>query len=308
MVERVSAIVLNWNGKSDTLACLKSLQMQTMPVDIVVVDNGSIDDSVAAIRQNYPEVTILETGCNLGYSGGNNVGIRHALATGATYIFVLNNDTRLDPECTVRLLEDCKVNPGSVAVAPKSLYMDRPETICFAGGRITASGDTQHIGMGQPDGPAYTVTQATEWITGCALFVSRAGFEQVGLFDERFFLLFEDSDWSLRARRLGYGLRYVGTACVWHQGSASFGGKRSPIYQYYHTRNQLLWLERNYPFHRFVRLAGHLLRRAWSRTNRLAHTAQSQRILRRAILLGASDYLWRRFGQGNLSSLGGTDG
>ena len=111
------------------------------------------------------------------------------------------------------------------------------------------------MGMSQPDGPTYTTVNDTEWITGYALFVTRAGFEQVGLFDERFFLLFEDSDWSLRARRLGYRLRYVGTAQLWHRASVSFGGNHSPLYHYYFTRNKLLWLERHYPLHQFLWLA-----------------------------------------------------
>ena len=308
MVEQITAIVLNWNDKADTLACLASLQKQTVPVEIVVVDNGSVDDSVAVIRQHYPQVTMLETGRNLGYSGGNNVGIRHALATGATYLFVLNNDTVLAPACTALLLADCQANPDVVATAPKSLYLDRPDLIYFAGGQITAWGSTRHMGMSQPDGPTYTTVNDTEWITGCALFVTRAGFEQVGLFDERFFLLFEDSDWSLRARRLGYRLRYVGTAQLWHRASVSFGGNHSPLYHYYFTRNKLLWLERHYPLHQFLWLAARFLRHTWSSSDRTAYTTQSGRTCRRAILWGVRDYLGRRFGQGQLATLGGNVG
>ena len=303
MRERVTVIVLNWNGKANTLACLESLHTQTVPVDVVVVDNGSQDDSVAAIAQRWPDATLLATGRNLGYTGGNNVGIRHGLANGAPYLFVLNNDTRLAPDCVAALLEACATTPGAVAAAPKSLSTARPETIHFAGGRITNSGSAHHIGLDQPDGPAYGVAGDTDWITGCALFVSREGFEKVGLFDERYFLLFEDLDWSLRARRLGCRLRYAPAARLWHRGSESFGGKRGPNYHYYFTRNGLLWLECHYRAAKRASLGMRFLHRAWQRAQRLGETALERRTLQKATLLGVQDYLGRRFGQGNLSAV-----
>lgn len=294
----VTAIVLNWNGREDTLVCLRSLAAQVEPVAVVLVDNGSTDGSVEAVRREFREVTVLETGRNLGYAGGNNVGLRHALAGGSNYLFVLNNDTWLAPDCVLRLRSELAAFPDFVAAAPKSLQGASPDRIHFAGGRIARSGISYHVGLGEPDGPAHDVAGETEWITGCALFASREGFERVGLFDERYFLLFEDLDWCMRARRLGWRLRYVPGARLWHAGSQSFGGKRAATYQYYSTRNGLLWIERSFPPWRRPLLSAGWLREAWSRAGRLGATPETLRSLRSATRRGVRDYLARRFGPG----------
>ena len=298
MNPRVAVIVLNWNGREDTLTCLASLQEQTIPLEIVAVDNGSEDGSEAAIRQAYPAIMVVQTGRNLGYSGGNNVGIRHALACGATHIFIVNNDITLAPNCVAELLADCLAHPEAAAAAPKTCYLSEPTTVSFAGGRMNRKGDAVHVGLGQPDGPEYARAEEIDWITGCALFATRQAFERVGLLDERFFLLFEDAEWSLRARKAGMKLRYVPTAQLWHGGSKTFGSKRTTTYQYYFTRNGLLWLERYASLPLRLPLAMRFLSEARGRVKRLGRTPGERAALARATRIGIRDYVCRRFGQG----------
>ena len=301
MNARVTVIILHWNGKEDTLSCLSSLKEQTVPLDLVVVDNGSEDGSEAAIHQAYPEITVLQTGLNLGYTGGNNAGIRHALATGATHLFVINNDIMLAPDCVAALVADSVAHPNAAAIAPKSLYQSQPDTIYFAGGQLLKTGSAVHVGLGQPDGPDYDRAGCTDWITGCALLVTRQAFERIGLFDNRYFLLFEDVDWSLRAREAGMPLRYVPTARLWHAGSKTFGGKRGKAYQYYFARNGLLLLEQHSSLLLLVPRAILFLWESWARVYRLGRTPQEQTELFRATILGIKDYLRRRFGPGSMT-------
>jgi len=300
MNTHVTVIILNWNGKADTLSCLSSLKEQTVPLDLIVVDNGSADGSEAAIRQAHPDITLLQTGRNLGYTGGNNVGIRHALATGATHIFVVNNDVVFDPRCVAELLADCMAHPNAAAAAPKCLYQSEPATVYFAGGQILRRGPAVHVGLGQPDGPEFDQPGTTDWITGCALFATRQAFERIGPFDNRFFLLFEDVDWSLRAREAGMPLRYVPTARLWHGGSKTFGDKRGTVYQYYFTRNGLLSLERHSSLLLLVPRMMLFLWEARARVYRLGRTQEERTSLFRATTLGIKDYLLRRFGQGTM--------
>jgi hypothetical protein len=295
------AIVLNWNGREETLHCLTSLRMQTEPPTIVVVDNGSTDGTPDAVRAAFPETTVIETGANLGYAAGNNVGMRHALASGAEYVFVLNNDVTTEADCVERLVEACAHQADIAAVAPKSLGAAPANRIHFAGGSISGRGETHHIGLGRPDGPAFDAPCDTEWLTGCAVLFPRSALETIGLFDERFFLLFEDADWSLRARRAGLRLRYCPTARVRHIGSVAFGGKASSSYQYYLSRNHLLWLEKHCPAPLRWRLAVHSLANSWRRAARLAESPEDRRRLRYATAIGAGHYFLRRFGAGPFS-------
>jgi GT2 family glycosyltransferase len=290
MSSQVTAVVLNWNGKEDTLECLGSLSSQQgVALSTVVVDNGSTDDSVSAIRERFPELRIIENQRNLGYSEGNNVGIRYALEERAEYILVINNDTVLDKSCLARLVVDLQDHSSAAAAAPKSLLYDRPDCIYFAGGRIDSEGNTDHIGGGQPDGPLYGESLDTQWLTGCAILFRASALESIGLFDPDYYLLCEDVDWSLRARRAGYSLRFVAAARLWHKVSSSFGEAWNPSYLYYYTRNYCLFIERNFENERRVRLCYRAVKRSWKKAGRRS-------ALRRAVALGAIDYLLRRFG------------
>jgi GT2 family glycosyltransferase len=292
----VAVIVLNWNGKDDTLACLKSVRAQeTVAVHIMLVDNASTDLSVSAVRDNFPEAEIIENAANLGYAGGNNVGLKHALKRGFEYIFVLNNDTVLDPYCLEKLVVDLQAHPNAAAAAPKILFLDSPTTICFAGGMLTPEGAPDHVGLHQQDGQQF-LSSDTEWLTGCAILFRSQALEEVGLFESKFFLLFEDLDWSMRAKNLGYTLRFAADARLWHKASASFGKTFSPSYWYYYSRNNLLWIERHFPPRQRPRLYLSALKRTLYAMFRNTNTPRLERKqIRRSVTRGVSDYLFRRF-------------
>lgn len=295
----VGVVVLNWNRPDDTLACLRSVRDQRIAkTEVVLVDNGSNDNSVLLARQEFPEITIIETGSNLGYAAGNNVGIKYCLQRGFEFILVLNNDTLLDKNCVFYLLSDLRAHKRAAAVAPKSFYSDRPTIIYYAGGEIDAGGATIQIGLDRLDRSDYDVACETQWLTGCAILIRAETLQKIGLFEEKYFLMFEDSDWSLRARRNGYVLRFVPAAKLWHKVSASFGSTWSPLYMYYYSRNSFLWLERNFSYRSTPRLYYKTFRRLLSIAR--AHNGTSitdKECLKRALLVGVLDYTLRKFGK-----------
>jgi len=244
-VFQVCIIVLNWNGRVDTLACLASLSQLDYPArTIVVVDNGSSDDSVTAIRTAYPQVTLIETGENLGYAGGNNVGLRYAMAQGADYALLLNNDTVVDPTFLRILMDAAEADPTVGIAGPTIYYHERPDVIWSAGGAIDwQRGSTWMVGLDERDeGQFGTEPRTVDFITGCAILVRRTVMEQVGLLDERFFAYYEETEWCVRAARAGYKILHVPLARMWHKISPSARAD-SPLVHYYMTRNRLLFLK-----------------------------------------------------------------
>lgn len=297
---QVATIIVNWNKKDDTLACLRSLREQeAVKVKVILVDNGSVDDSVLNVSDQFPDAAVIENGDNLGYAEGNNVGIRYALDQGFQYIMVLNNDTILAPQCISRLLEDLELHPDAAAAGPKSFYFETPEMIYFAGGQITRDGRTLHIGIGTQDGPKYNFPCDTEWLTGCAILFRSRSLREVGLFEPKYYLLYEDADWSLRARRRGCRLRFVPGATLWHKTSPSFGKTWSPHYLYYYTRNNFLWIERNFSLQQKPWLYYSALKRAFNIAvlQKKEVSPTDKQLIRRSVWKGIIDYVFRCFGQ-----------
>jgi GT2 family glycosyltransferase len=297
---RVAAVVVNWNGKDYTLECLQSLQkQQEVKIQAIVVDNDSTDGSVISVREQFPDTVIIESGDNLGYAGGNNLGLTYALDQRFEYVFVLNNDTVLAADCAYELVSDLEAHPDAAAAAPKSYYLELPDTIYFAGGKVSRDGQVFHIGEGSCDGPQYSSAGEAAWLNGCAILFRNSALREIGLFEPEFFLMFEDADWSLRARRAGYRLRFVPGARLWHKASPSFGTPQSPLALYYFTRNQFLWIERNCALPK--KLAFYCFALARVCVNGIFKAGKlSTEIGRRrrsAICRGIGDYVFRRFGQ-----------
>jgi len=236
-VKRLAVVVLNWNGLEDTRALLKTLERCRVPegwsVSLMVVDNGSSDGSAARIAAEFPLVELVTLPENLRFAGGNNQGVKKALASGAAAVMLLNNDTEADPGLIERLLLALEQHPEAGAVAPLIYFAAPSRRIWYAGGRLSpALGLTAHRGLRTLDRGQYRSAERTGYLTGCCLLARREVWEKVGLLDERYFIYAEDADWSLRARRAGFGLLFVPTARLWHKVSASAGNQSAwKIYQ-----------------------------------------------------------------------------
>lgn len=245
---KIALVILNWNGLNDTLECLESVKkIDYSNFEMIVVDNGSTDGSPAEIRKQFPNVIVLETGKNLGFAEGNNVGIRHAIANGADYLFLLNNDTVVDSQALNAFLKVSHLYPAAGVFGAKIYYYSEPDRIWFAGGQWNRETlEFIHVGEKKIDNAAdYETICESDYACGCAMFVKRAVIEKIGLLEPQFFLTFEETDWSFRAVRAGFQCFFVPKAKVWHKISASFGGETSPLYSYFITRNKLLWARRH---------------------------------------------------------------
>lgn len=244
---KIAVVILNWNGKEDILECLASVKKIDYPnYEIVLVDNGSVDGSADAISKQYPAITLLQTGENLGYAGGNNVGIRWALEQGADYILLLNNDTIVATDLLSAFINATNLLPSGSILGAKIYFYDNPDTLWFAGGRWRSESNSfEHLGYGQPDSIEFNHKTEVDYITGCALFADAATFKEVGLLGEDFFLTYEETDWCYRAGAKDHKCIVIPEAKLWHKVSSSFGGADSPLVNYFMTRNKLLWAKKH---------------------------------------------------------------
>jgi GT2 family glycosyltransferase len=246
MNKKAYIIVLNWNGKEDTLDCLTSLRATNYGnYKIVVVDNGSEDDSVEAVREKFPEVEIVETGKNLGFAGGNNAGIEYAMKQGTDYVYLINNDTTVDPDYLRELVTAAEADEKIGAVGSKIYYYSEPTRIWFAGGKINwLRNKGEHIGLDEVDRGQYDDIKEAGYLTGCSLLVKREVVEKIGVLEEDYFLYYEDVDYSLRIQNAGYKTVYVPKSKIYHKVSRSTK-PGSSSYVYYHVRNGLVNARRN---------------------------------------------------------------
>jgi GT2 family glycosyltransferase len=259
---RVHVVILNWNGWEDTVACVASVKQTEYPdFHIVVVDNASSDGSEERIRAAHPDITVLQSGGNLGYAGGNNVGIRHALDQGADFVWILNNDTSVAPDALAELVRPA-ADPQIGIVGSKIYFMAAPTRLWFAGGRVDwRRGIAYHLGDGEDDTGQYDAMTNSDTAQGASMLVSRATFEQIGLMDERYFLYFEEADFCCRARDAGFRVAFAPASHVWHSISKSTGA-RSSLFLYYFTRNNILFVRRHRKMRGVVRSAPYLLKRS----------------------------------------------
>jgi GT2 family glycosyltransferase len=258
---KVSIIVLNWNGKNDTIECLRSVrQIDYSNYDVIVVDNDSNDDSAEAISKNFPEATLIETTRNLGYAGGNNVGIRFALAKEADFILLLNNDTIVDSQLLNKFLEATIMIPDAGIFGAKIYYYSEPEKIWYAGAKWdNESFKFRHLGKGKvDDGKSFNTITETDYASGCAIFIKADVLNKIGLLDEKYFLNFEEADLCFRARKAGLKSYLVPEAKIWHKISRSFERAGYSRYTYFLTRNKLLWAENNLSFAKRLLLYKHV--------------------------------------------------
>lgn len=247
-MDAVAVVVLSWNRRTDTLACIASLERATYPsLSVVCVDNASSDGSADAVAASFPDVHVLRLDENLGFAGGMNAGIQAALAAGADHVLVLNNDMLVEPEFAEPLVS--ALDPSVGAVCAQILFADPPDRVWYAGARYRPRRGYQgrHVRYGEPPLPGDVPPYETERACAGAMLVPRSVLERVGLFDEALFAYWEDVDWSLRARAAGLRLLVVPASVVRHAVSASSGGEGSPATIYYSVRNGLRVAERRAP-------------------------------------------------------------
>jgi GT2 family glycosyltransferase len=216
----VVVIIVNYNGEAVLRDCLESLTKSDYPrMDILVVDNASQDSSVEMLRRHYPHVQLIVAPSNLGFAGGNNLGIEAAMLWGADYIFVLNNDTIVAPQCVRKLVERAEWNRRIGAVSPLILFADLPDRIWAAGGSFNLwYGSARHYGLRQRASmPRWQRPRPITFATGCAVLYRAEALREVGTFDERLYMYAEDSDLSYRLRAAGWLLYYEPEAVVWHR-------------------------------------------------------------------------------------------
>lgn len=240
----VYTVILNWNGKADTLACLASLEKTTYsPHKVVVADNASSDGSVEAIRKQFPDVHVVETGANLGFSGGNNAGIQWALDHDADYCFVLNNDTLVEPNTIAQLVETAESDPKIGMVGPLILYFEPKDTIAALGGYIRWKWAEAIQGYNlEPKSAAPKEPFDTDFLTAAAVLVSRPAIAKAGLLPEEYFYGMEDAAWCEHIKRAGFKLVAEPRVSIDHKENAATG-KFSPLKMYYTSRNALLFLK-----------------------------------------------------------------
>jgi len=224
MLPKIGIVILNWNGWRDTLDCLALVRQLDYPAsrsEIVLVDNGSHDESVARLRQQSG-VTLLELPSNVGFAAANNVGIRRVLADGCDYVLLLNNDTIVPPDLLTSLLDVFYADRTAGVISPKIRYYDEPDRLWYAGGRLLQPRlILQMRGRGEVDTGQYDQPLVVDYAVGCCMLIRRAVFGQIGHLDECFFFYYEDVDFSCRATKAGFSVWYQPASVILHKVSYS---------------------------------------------------------------------------------------
>src|SRR5579859_3091178 len=293
---RVAIVVLNWRQVDDTLACLESLRGLDYPCyQVIVVDNGSADGSAERIRQSFGNVTLIENPLNLGFAGGNNIGIGHSLRDGAEFVLLLNSDTEVSADLLRELVNAAEADRTIGMLGPKIYYHEQANVIWSAGGTLSRYGEPGHLRVDELDEPSGDRIQDVDYVTGCALLVRREVIEKIGLLDERFFIYFEEAEWCSRARRAGFRVVYVPRATMWHK-IRMHARVHSRRYVYLMARNRLLYLRCRGASPWVILVASlDLLRTAISWRIRPRH--RELRPMSGALVHGVGDFMRRRFGE-----------
>jgi len=258
----VNIIILNWNGWKMTLECLESLKnikTDGMRVEVVVVDNGSTDESVERIEQYAKsnmqhEIIIIKNKVNLGFAEGNNVGISYALKEGADFVCLLNNDTRVSQDFLFNLVKTFE-SDSQIGIAGGKIYFEKGyefhkdsyekkdlgNVLWYAGGKIDWENViASHIGVDEVDNGQFNETKETEYVNGCLMMVNREVFEKIGYFDKKYYLYYEENDFNQRAKEAGYKLIYNPKSFIWHINSGS-SAAGSGLHDYFLTRNRMIF-------------------------------------------------------------------
>ncbi|MGA2968020.1 MAG: glycosyltransferase family 2 protein [Candidatus Levyibacteriota bacterium] len=255
---KVFVTLVNYNNNQNTYSCLQSMEeinTEGFELNVVIVDNASKDKFTEDKKYQKFNLKIIRSEENLGFAGGQNLGIKYALDNSADYVVVLNNDVILDKNLIVELLKTFQTEQNCGIVSPKIYFAkgyefhknrykenDLGKIIWYAGGNIDWENMlASHRGVDEVDKGQYEELEQTSFASGCCEMIKREVFGKVGFFDERYFLYYEDNDLSQRTKKLGFKIFYQPKAILWHFNAGSTGGSGSALHDYYITRNRLLF-------------------------------------------------------------------
>lgn len=253
---KVAVVILHYKGEEDTLKCIDSLFREhpnRKLFKLIVVSNASSEKFCFRLKRNYANIEVIENQENLGFSKGNNIGIKKALVQGCEFIILLNNDTIVGPKLVENLVSFAKTNVTIGLVSPKIYFApgneyhknrykdtEKGKVIWYAGGILDWQNVyASHRGVDQKDSGRFGESVDTDFVTGCCVLIKKAVIEKIGFLDEKYFLYFEDIDYSIRAKRGGFRVVYYPGTHIWHKNASSSGDPGSPIHIYYQTRNRL---------------------------------------------------------------------
>jgi GT2 family glycosyltransferase len=304
----IGIVIVHLNAYHDTSACLRSLQNISYPnVKVIVVDNGSVDASGARLRMEFPEMIHLRSNENLGFSGGNNLGIRYALEHGCEHILLLNSDTVITKSFLEPLVERLLSDPKIGAVGGKIYYYPpafggHDKIIWYAGSFQKWHTGFHHYGESEKDRGQYDTAAQTEYVCGCLMLMRGDVIWEIGGLSNEYFVYWEESDWCLRARELGYSCWYEPRSVIYHNFKSAVKGEETALYSYMQTRNSFIFAKHH--FHGFL-LLRHLffypiyLFYRWLSMERKRNTAGAKALVR-----GIIDYFKGYRGNAKLREYG----
>jgi GT2 family glycosyltransferase len=293
----IAIVMVNWNRAVDTLEAYASLQ-SSVEKDwrLIVVDNASSDGSFEVLSQAMGgDALVLQSGGNLGFAGGCNVGIRKAVEIGADYIYLLNNDATVLPSTLTALLDAAKGFDDRCVLGSVVKYAGS-ETYQFFGAELDPRAG---VPVWYSDKDAAMLRQdfvPTAFVLGAALFAPRALWEELGPLDERYFLNFEETDWCQRAQAAGAACQMVVSSVIMHAAGATLGPNEGPLQVYFLTRNELLFSENHGSGSQRLRVAKRRVGRIVSSLFRALKRTGGADLYTKAMVRGVVDYLLRKFG------------
>lgn len=294
----ISVILVNYNGKQYNDKCIESVLSSTISeqIQIIVVDNASTDGSLEELREKWgknKQVQIVTLEENLGFSAANNEGIRESIKQGIEKFLLINNDTEIEPNTIERMMES-QTQTGAIVV-PKIFYADSPEIVWCAGGEFSpVIRKAKQTGLNRPDNFKLRVSRYCDFANGCSMLLTKEIVEKVGFLEEKFFLYYEDMEYSLRAKERGVSIRYCADAVVYHKVNGSTKGNERPENVYYITRNWLLCnrlhMKGRFPLFLIYFLMNRL---AWA----AIWTVQGKPKMVKALLAGIKDFVNHKYGK-----------
>ncbi|MBV4432325.1 glycosyltransferase family 2 protein [Clostridium tyrobutyricum] len=292
-MELVYIVLVNFNGYKDTIECVNSLKkISYKNLRIVIVDNASTNNSVNLLKDNTNNCIIIESRKNLGFAGGNNLGIKYALDNKADYILLLNNDTLVEKNFLDNMLNPFIKDKKVGLVGCKIMYYPQKNIIWYGGGYIDwFKFIGAHYGMGETDKGQCNDEKIIDFMTGCCMLIKKEVFEKVGFLLEDYFMYFEDVDFCVKVKNAGYKIWYNPKAKIYHKVGLSSGGEESPFNIEWCTRNRLLFMNRyknNVP--NFYLILSKVFFYGTRLIRYLQYNLRGQKDKAKAILIGIKNY------------------